>query len=77
MTGTPFLASFANGSGYGIIQTKIMTKSSSFFWDIYARLYDSLNLLEPYQKLHSQVFDELGLKEHEIILDAGCGTGNF
>lgn len=54
-----------------------MAKSSSFFWDIYARLYDTVNLLEPYKKLHNQVFDEWGLKGDEKNFDAGCGTGNF
>jgi len=52
-------------------------KNNSFFWDIYAKLYDTLNLLEPYQRLHREVLDKLELKGGERILDAGCGTGNF
>ena len=52
-------------------------KNASFFWDIYAKLYDTLNLLEPYQRLHREVLDKLELKGGEHILDAGCGTGNF
>ncbi|EKD71806.1 MAG: methyltransferase type 11 [uncultured bacterium] len=50
---------------------------NSLLWDIYAKLYDTLNLLEPYQKLHQEVLQSLELKGGERILDAGCGTGNF
>ena len=52
-------------------------KNASFFWDIYAKLYDTLNLLQPYRDLHRQVLEPLDLKGGERILDAGCGTGNF
>ena len=52
-------------------------KNNSLFWDIYAKLYDTLNLLEPYQRLHQEVLQSLELKGGELILDAGCGTGNF
>ena len=52
-------------------------KNNSLFWDIYAKLYDTLNLLEPYQRLHQEVLESLELKGGELILDAGCGTGNF
>lgn len=54
-----------------------MVNSSSLFWGLYARLYDTLNLLEPYKKLHREVLEKLELKSGERILDAGCGTGNF
>ena len=52
-------------------------KNASLFWDIYAKLYDTLNLLQPYRDLHRQVLESLDLKDGELILDAGCGTGNF
>ena len=52
-------------------------KNNSLFWDVYDKLYDTLNLLEPYQRLHREVLDKLELKGGERILDAGCGTGNF
>jgi|SRR3990170_1538389 len=55
----------------------IAMKNNSLFWDIYAKLYDTLNLLEPYQRLHREVLQSLELKGGERILDAGCGTGNF
>lgn len=77
MAGTTFLASFANGSSYGIIQTKFMENNSSLFWDLYAKLYDTLTHLKPYQDLHNNVLNALELKGGERILDAGCGTGNF
>ncbi len=54
-----------------------MENSSSFFWDLYARLYDTLYLLKPYRDLHEQVLTALNLQKNETILDAGCGTGNF
>ena len=54
-----------------------MENSSSFFWDIYSKLYDTLNLLKPYRDLHEQVLTALNLQKNETILDAGCGTGIF
>lgn len=50
---------------------------NSFFWNVYARLYDTLKYLTPYRDLHDQVLDALNLNGDEKILDAGCGTGNF
>lgn len=54
-----------------------MENNSSLFWDIYAKLYDTLNLLHPYQDFHAQALEALDVKGGERILDAGCGTGNF
>lgn len=49
------------------------------FWDLYATVYDSLpNHFQPYQKLLEQVVEEVSkYSDKGIILDAGCGTGNF
>lgn len=49
------------------------------FWDLYATVYDSLpNHFQPYQKLVQQVVEEIEKYSGKgIILDAGCGTGNF
>ena len=43
-------------------------KNASLFWDIYAKLYDALNLLEPYQRLHREVLDKLELKGGECLI---------
>lgn len=43
-------------------------KNASLFWDIYARLYDTLNLLEPYQKLHQEALKGLELKGGEYLI---------
>ena len=40
-----------------------MTKYSSLFWDIYSKLYDTLNLLKPYRDLHEQVLTALNLQK--------------
>jgi ubiquinone/menaquinone biosynthesis C-methylase UbiE len=49
------------------------------FWDLYATVYDSLpNHFQPYQKLLEQVVGEVSkYSDKGLILDAGCGTGNF
>lgn len=49
------------------------------FWDLYAAVYDSLpEHFQPYQKLLEQVVEEVGkCSDKGLILDAGCGTGNF
>ncbi len=49
------------------------------FWDLYATVYDALpNHFQPYQKLLDQVVEEVSrYSDSGIILDAGCGTGNF
>ncbi len=43
-------------------------KNASIFWDIYARLNDTLNLLEPHQKLHQEVLQGLELKGDEYLI---------
>lgn len=49
------------------------------FWNSYARTYDSLaEWFPPYQSMLSDVTSSVvqGL-DHAVILDAGCGTGNY
>lgn len=49
-----------------------------WFWNFYAKVYDCLNYLLPYQELLERVVAALCAKKGELkILDAGCGTGNF
>lgn len=46
-------------------------------WDDYARCYDGLNKLRPYQALHRAVSAALWTGRSKRILDAACGTGNL
>jgi ubiquinone/menaquinone biosynthesis C-methylase UbiE len=47
------------------------------FWGRYFKVYDTLNLLIPYQELLEKITEELDIIPGEKILDAGCGTGNL
>ena len=47
------------------------------FWEKYFKVYDVLNIIEPYQKLMEELENELGLKNNDIVLDVGSGTGNL
>ncbi len=47
------------------------------FWRRYFTVYDVLNLLPTYRQLLSDVCQELGAKQGELVLDAGSGTGNL
>jgi ubiquinone/menaquinone biosynthesis C-methylase UbiE len=49
----------------------------SNFWKNYFKVYDTLNLILPYQNLLDEICDELNIKNGERILEAGCGTGNL
>lgn len=44
-------------------------------WDLYARCYDSITALVPYQELLDDVVSTLDLAPGMRVLDAGCGTG--
>jgi len=46
-------------------------------WGGYAKCYDALNLLRPYQQLQQTVIASLKLLPGQIILDAATGTGNL
>ena len=50
------------------------------FWDLYARVYDAMpRYFAPYQRLVMQVADmvENLCPPGGLVLDAGCGTGNY
>jgi len=47
------------------------------FWDKYFKVYDYLNLLIPYQNLLKDICDALDIKDRDLVLEAGCGTGNL
>jgi SAM-dependent methyltransferase len=44
-------------------------------WDTYARYYDAITGLAPYQDMLDDVLAALELKPGMRVLDAGCGTG--
>ena len=48
---------------------------NTVFWDLYARCYDSIATLQPYQALMSKIVENIP-KSTSRLLDAGCGTGN-
>ena len=54
-----------------------MTKLNNSFWNEYFRLYDILNKVYPYQDLLKSVMAEMDLKQGNVVLDAGAGTGNL
>lgn len=47
------------------------------FWKKYFEVYDILNELIPYKELLQTIVEKLDIKNGEIILDAGAGTGNL
>jgi ubiquinone/menaquinone biosynthesis C-methylase UbiE len=47
------------------------------FWKKYFKEYDVLNQLIPYSELLKTICDRLDIKQGDIILDAGSGTGNL
>jgi len=46
-------------------------------WNDYAHCYDALSELIPYQNLQRDVVRLLRPQTGDVILDAGCGTGNL
>jgi len=53
-----------------------MKFSKTLFWNMYARCYDAIALLQPYQDLLQNVVDKLPNTSFKMF-DAGCGTGNL
>lgn len=47
------------------------------FWKKYFQVYDVLNKATSYQELMHEIIKEAEIKNGDLILDAGCGTGNF
>jgi len=47
------------------------------FWVKYFRVYDVLNVVIPYQELIDIIIKTLDIKAGDLVLDAGCGTGNL
>jgi ubiquinone/menaquinone biosynthesis C-methylase UbiE len=47
------------------------------FWKNYMRVFDVMNIVIPYQELLEKICQELVIKNGELILDAGSGTGSL
>jgi len=47
------------------------------FWKKYFKTYDVLNMVIPYQELMDDLLNSLEIKEGDLVLDAGAGTGNL
>ncbi|MEU4689444.1 class I SAM-dependent methyltransferase [Actinoplanes sp. NPDC023714] len=45
-------------------------------WDVYARCYDVVARLSPYERMVCEIVGEVPLQPGRV-LDAGCGTGNL
>lgn len=59
------------------MNTKVTDGFSNADWNLYAKCYDALLQLKPYQELLSTVVNALDPEENDSVLDAGCGTGNL
>ena len=59
------------------METRSATSFTQQDWEHYARCYDRLNELTPYQAMLEEVARALRAQEGEHILDAACGTGNL
>jgi len=46
-------------------------------WGGYAKCYDALNQLGPYQELQKMIVKQVLFDKQQTILDGACGTGNF
>src|SRR3989344_8882770 len=54
-----------------------MKKLDEKFWERYFGVYDILNIVIPYQELMAELEKELDLKQEDVVLDVGSGTGNL
>lgn len=55
----------------------MLKELNSDFWAKYFKVYDVLNIIIPYQELLDTVIEELSVNDKDLVLDAGCGTGNL
>ena len=53
-----------------------MKKLDEKFWEKYFKVYDVLNVVIPYKELMAELEKELDLKQDDVVLDVGSGTGN-
>lgn len=50
---------------------------NELLWNIYSFCYDSLLNFKPYKKLLKELSCQANLQPGEVVVDIGCGTGNF
>ncbi len=50
---------------------------SAYFWRKYFGVYDVLNLAASYRDVLEKIAEEAEIKEGNLVLDAGAGTGNL
>jgi trans-aconitate methyltransferase len=56
----------------------MMAFADKALWEIYARCYDAIAVLQPYQQMLADVIAEVPTRPApRRVLDAGCGTGNL
>lgn len=49
----------------------------NLFWNLYARVYDSIMHIPQYTEMMERIVDLLEIRAKDAVLDAGCGTGNL
>lgn len=56
---------------------RVKKKIDHEFWEKYFKVYDVLNIVIPYQELLDTIIEKLDIQKDDLVLDAGCGTGNL
>ena len=54
-----------------------MQQVVNFLWNQYSKTYDGLLYFWPYVNLISMLKKRLSVKEGDVVLELGCGTGNI
>jgi len=59
------------------VKTPLLPERIDYLWSIYALVYDILLLFKPYDTLLKKLFEKINPQSDDVIVDAGCGTGNL
>lgn len=54
-----------------------MKEKGGSFWDIYARSYDAVRSLIPYNELLNEIVRAAEIGSNSMVLDVSCGSGNL